>query len=66
LILETVVQAELCLTHAEGKEIGGRREVQVMYFLADGRLMFVPKLVREQLRTLEIKPGERFQIFKRV
>lgn len=62
---ETNVPVEVCLTHPEGKEIGGRREQQVMFDLADGRLMFVTQSVRDQIRKLEIKPGERFQICKR-
>ena len=65
LVFETNVPVEVCLTHSEGKEIAGRREVQVMYDLADSRLMFVPKSVRDQIRKLEVKPGERLQICKR-
>jgi hypothetical protein len=65
VVFETNVPVEVCLTHSEGKEIAGRREVQVMFDLADGRLMFVPQSVRDQIRKLEVKPGERFQICKR-
>jgi hypothetical protein len=65
VVFETNVPVEVCLTHPEGKEIGGRREEQVMYDLVDGRLMFVPKSVRDQIRNLEIKRGERFQICRR-
>jgi hypothetical protein len=64
VVFETNVPVEVCLTHPEGKEIGGRREEQVMYDLVDGWLMFVPKSVRDQIRKLEVKPGERFQICK--
>src|SRR4030095_3482403 len=59
------VTEEVCLTHTEGKEIGGRPEQQVMFDLADGRLMLVPKSVRDQIRKLGIKGGERFRICKR-
>ena len=65
VVFETNVPVEVCLTNAEGKEIGGRRGKQIMYDLADGRLMFVPLSVRDQLRKLGIKPGERFQICRR-
>ena len=65
VVFETNVPLEVCLTHAEGKEIGGRREQQVMFDLADGRLMFVPQSVRDQIRKLEVTPGERFQVCKR-
>src|SRR5512132_2819020 len=64
LIFETNVPEEVCLTDSEGKEIEGRRELQVMFDLADGRLMFVPRSVRDQIRKLEVKSGERFQICK--
>ena len=36
VVFETNVPVEVCLTHSEGKEIAGRREVQVMFDLADG------------------------------
>ena len=65
VVFETNVPVEVCLTHAEGKEIVGRREQRVMFDLADGRLMFVPQSVRDQIRKLEVKPGERFQVCKR-
>ena len=65
VMFETNVPLEACLAHPEGKEIGGRRGEQVMYDLADGRLMFVPPSVRDQLRKSGIKPGERFQICRR-
>ena len=65
VVFETNVPVEACLTNAEGKEIGGRRREQVMYDLADGRLMFVPPSIRDQIRKLEVKPGERFQVCKR-
>lgn len=65
VVFEANVPVEVCLAHAEGKEIGDQREQQVMFDLADGRLMFVPRSVRDELRKLEIKPGERFQICKR-
>ena len=65
VMFETNVPLEVCLAQLEGREIGGRRGEQVMYDLADGRLMFVPLSVRDQLRKLGIKPGERFQICRR-
>jgi hypothetical protein len=64
VVFKMNVTEEVCLTHTEGKEIGGRREQQVMFDLADGRLMLVPKSVRDQIRKLEIKAGERFRICK--
>jgi hypothetical protein len=44
VVFETNVPVEVCLTNEEGKEIGGQREQQVMFDLADGRLMFVPAI----------------------
>ena len=65
VMFETNVPVEVCLARAEGKEVESRWGEEVMYNLADGRVMFVPASVRDQLRKLDVKPGERFQICKR-
>ena len=65
VVFEMNVPVEVCLAHAEGKEIEGRRGEQIMFDLDDGRLMFVPQSVRDQIGKLEVKPGERFQVCKR-
>jgi hypothetical protein len=65
VVFETNVPVEVCLARAEGKEVESRWGEEVLYNLADGRVMFVPASVRDQFRKLDVKPGERFHICKR-
>jgi hypothetical protein len=65
VVFETNLPVEVCLARAEGKEVESRWGEEVLYNLADGRVMFVPPSVRDQLRKLDVKPGQRFHICKR-
>ncbi len=56
---------EVCLANAAGQEVEGRVGNEVMYQLIDGRMMFVPPGVRDQITKLGIKTGEPFNICKR-
>lgn len=66
VVFEINVPVELCLADPEGKEVGGHSDEVIMYSLKDGRVMFVPPTVRDQLTRLGLKPGEPFSICKRV
>ena len=56
---------QLCWRRAEGMEVEGRYGDEVMYNLQDGRVMFVPLSIRDQIRKLEVKPGEPLQVCNR-
>ena len=56
---------EVCLANATGQNTAGHLGNEVMYQLSDGRVMFVPSSVRDQISRLGIKPGEPFSICKR-
>ena len=62
---EMNVPQELVLKFAEGVVKQGRFGYQVMYSLADDRLMYVPRFVASRISALEIQPGEPFTICKR-
>src|SRR5437016_2345168 len=49
----------------DGHDVEGRLGNEVMYQLIDGRVMFVPPSVRDQITHLGIKTGEPFNICKR-
>jgi len=55
----------VALAQAEGMEVQGRYGDEVMYNLHDGRVMFVPLSLRDEIRKLEVKPGEPLQVCKR-
>lgn len=56
---------EVCLANAVGQDVAGRLGTEVMFFLVDGRAMFVPSSVRDQISRLGIKAGEPFNVCKR-
>ena len=62
---EMNVPQELVLKFAEGVMKQGRFGYQVMYSLADDRLMYVPRFVASRISALEIQPGEPFTVCKR-
>jgi len=62
---ETNVQVPVALAQVEGMELEGHDGDEVMYDLQDGRVMFVPLSIRDQIRKLEVKPGEPLQVCKR-
>jgi hypothetical protein len=67
LRFSTNVPEEVALRFPEGKQVSSKIEGgadQMMYSLADGRVMYVPLHVADQIRELRIGPGERFNLGK--
>ena len=62
---ETNVPVPVALAQTEGMEVQGRYGDDVMYNLQDGRVMFVPLSIRDEIRKLEVKPGETLQVCRR-
>jgi hypothetical protein len=62
---ETNVPVPVALAQVEGMEVQGRCGDEVMYHLQDGRVMFVPVSIRDEIRKLEVKPGETLQVCRR-
>jgi hypothetical protein len=62
---ETNVPVSVVLAQTEGMDVQGRYGDEVMYNLQDGRVMFVPVSIRDEIRKLEVKPGEPLQVCKR-
>ena len=60
----TNVPVAVVLAYDDGKEVEGKFGAQVMYSLADGRVMYVPLFVEEQIRKLGIRKGQEFYITK--
>ena len=50
------------LAYADGLKVQGRFGDQVMYSLTDGRVMYVPPIVRDELVELGIRQNEPFAI----
>ena len=65
IMFETQMPMPVALAQVEGMELEGRDGDEVMYDLQDGRVMFVPLSIRDQIRELEVKPGEPLQVCKR-
>jgi hypothetical protein len=53
------------LAQTEGMDVQGRYGDEVMYNLQDGRVMFVPLPTRDEIRKLDVKPGEPLQVCRR-
>ncbi len=62
---ETNVPVPVALAQTEGMDVQGRYGDEVMYNLQDGRVMFVPPSIRDEIKKLEVKPGEAVQVCKR-
>jgi len=62
---ETNVPMSVVLAQTEGMDVQGRYGDEVMYDLQDGRVMFVPLSIRDQIRKLAVKPGETLQVCRR-
>jgi hypothetical protein len=58
------VPVEVALTHDNGVHVNGRYGEQVMYSLADQRVMYVPPFVERRIQELAIGPGEPIEICK--
>jgi hypothetical protein len=57
---------EVTLQFEEGKRVEGRYGDQVMYSLADNRVMYVPLYVEQRLQELAIGAGEALLLCKKV
>jgi len=60
----TNVAAEVALKYGDGKDVAGQYGDQVLYTLTDGRVMYVPPIVRKQIQDFGIARGELFTITK--
>ena len=58
------VPVTVALAYADGLQVEGRFGDQIMYTLADERVMYVPPVVRTKLVELGIHPWEPFTICK--
>ena len=61
---QTNVPVEVALKYGDGKDVNGQYGDQVLYTLTDGRVMYVPPIVRKQIEDLGIGRGELFTITK--
>ena len=61
---QTNVPVEIALKYDDGKEVNGQYGDQVMYTLTDGRVMYVPPIVKRRIDELGIGRGELFTLTK--
>src|SRR5260370_15931685 len=61
---KTNVSIEVALKYNDGKEVTGQYGDQVLYTLTDGRVMYVPPIVKRKIDELGIGRGELFTITK--
>jgi hypothetical protein len=64
IAFQTNVPVSVALAYADGVPVEGRFGDQIMYTLADERVMYVPPIVRSKLVELGIQPREPFTICK--
>jgi len=64
IAFQTNVPVTVALAYADGLEVEGRFGDQILYTLADERVMYVPLVVRSKLVELGIQPHEPFTICK--
>ncbi len=62
VVFEANVPVTATLAYADGLKVQGRFGDQVMYSLTDGRVMYVPPIVRDKLVELGIRQNEPFGI----
>src|SRR5208283_3492868 len=62
VVFEANVPVTATLAYADGLKVQGRFGDQVMYSLTDGRIMYVPPVVRDKLVELGIRQNEPFDI----
>ncbi len=60
----TNVPVEVALKYNDGKEVTGQYGDQVLYTLTDGRVMYVPPIVKGKIDEAGISKGELFTITK--
>src|SRR4029077_15730616 len=61
---QTNVSIDVALKYNDGKEVTGQYGDQVLYTLTDGRVMYVPLIVKKKIDELGIGRGELFTITK--
>src|SRR6204780_1611335 len=64
LQFQTNVAIDVALKYNDGKEVTGQYGDQVLYTLTDGRVMYVPPIVKRRIDELGIGRGELFTITK--
>src|SRR6516165_8138005 len=64
IAFETNVPIIVALAYAGGLPVEGRFGDQIMYTLADERVMYVPPVVRSKLVELGVQPREPFTLCK--
>src|ERR1039458_5018468 len=64
LQFQTNVPVDVALKYNDGKEVTGQYGDQVLYTLTDGRVMYVPPIVKKKIEELGIGRGEPFTITK--
>ena len=64
IAFQTNVPVTVALAYADGLPVEGRFGDQILYTLADERIMYVPSVVRTTLVELGIQPREPFTICK--
>src|ERR1700733_715800 len=64
LQFQTNVPVDVALKYNDGKEVTGQYGDQVLYTLTDGRVMYVPPIVKKKIDELGIGRGELFTITK--
>ena len=64
VVFEANVPVSAMLAYPDGLKVQGRFGDQVMYSLTDGRVMYVPPIVRDKLVELGIGQHEPFAICK--
>jgi len=62
VVFEANVPVAATLAYADGLQVQGRFVDQVMYSLTDGRVMYVPPIVRDRLLELGIRQNNPFAI----
>ena len=65
LRFEANTPVQVALKYDGGRDVDGRYGPQVLYNLADGRLMYIESKVARHIEELKIKAGELFSICKR-
>ncbi len=61
---QTNIPVEVALKYGDGKDVTGDYGDQVLYSLTDGRVMYVPPIVKKQIQDFDIAKGELFTITK--
>jgi hypothetical protein len=61
---QTNVPVEVALKYNDGKEVNSQYGDQVLYTLTDGRVMYVPPIVKRKIDELGIGRGELFTLTK--